>query len=52
MFATHRPVYGGGCIDADGNDVPGAEGGDVVATSNPQHQSFKSAGGELRLETE
>jgi hypothetical protein len=46
------PVHGSGCVDAKGNDVPGAGGCHVVATWNPQDRSFNSVGGELRLETE
>lgn len=47
------PVHGSGCIDTDGNDVPGAGGGGchVVATWNPLDRSFNSVRGELRLAT-
>lgn len=46
------PIHGSGCIDANGNDVSGAENCHVVATWNPQDRSFISVGGGLRLETE
>lgn len=46
------PIHGSGCVDANGNDLSGADGCHVVATWSPLDRNFHSMGGQLRIVTE